>query len=238
MKRLSSSLVAPLTFVVAIGCAGSEPITFTGSGGEGGDAGTNGAAGAGPGGTNGAAGAAGTTAVAGSGGGGADGRGGMTGAAGTSGRGGATGGAGSSGRGGATGAGGRGGTTGTGGRGGTTGSAGTGAGANPDGGTATFTQVYSQVVSMYCFGSGCHNPPGGGRPDFSTKTSCYTYFKNQGQLYGGQDPQKSYIYSIMHGDPSASPPSPPYMPPDPNPKVSDAGLATVAAWIAGGAQNN
>jgi hypothetical protein len=94
------------------------------------------------------------------------------------------------------------------------------------------------VISSDCFGSGCHNPTGGGRPDFSSKASCYTYFKNQGQLYGGQDPQKSYIYSIMHGDPAASPPSPPYMPPDPNPKVSADGLAIVAAWIAGGALNN
>jgi hypothetical protein len=101
---------------------------------------------------------------------------------------------------------------------------------------ATFTDVYTSVISQYCFGSACHNPSGGNRPDFSTQTKTYTYFKNQGQLYPGQDPQKSYIYSVMHGNPSSN--TPPYMPPNPNPKVAPAALAIVAGWIADGATND
>jgi len=101
---------------------------------------------------------------------------------------------------------------------------------------ATFTDVYMKVFSQYCFGSGCHNPSGGNRPDFSTQAKAYAYFKNQGQLYPGQDPQKSYIYSIMHGNPSSS--TPPYMPPTPNPKVAPDALAIVAGWIADGASND
>jgi hypothetical protein len=103
---------------------------------------------------------------------------------------------------------------------------------------ATFTDVYTSVISQYCFGSGCHNPSGGNRPDFSTQAKTYTYFKNQGQLYARQDPQKSYIYSVMHGDPNSSPPTPAYMPPTPNPKVAPDALAIVAGWIADGASND
>ena len=102
----------------------------------------------------------------------------------------------------------------------------------------TFTEVYASVISKYCFGSGCHNPSGGNRPSFATQSGCYTYFKNQGQLYPGQDPINSYIYFIMHGDPTAAKPSPPYMPPAPNAHVSADDLAIVAAWIADGALNN
>ena len=81
-------------------------------------------------------------------------------------------------------------------------------------------------------------PAGSGRPSFASQASCYTYFKNQGQLYPGQAPTKSYIYFIMSGDPTASPPSPPYMPPTPNANVSASDLAIVAAWIADGALND
>ena len=107
-----------------------------------------------------------------------------------------------------------------------------------DGGVGTFTAVYAGVIARYCFGSGCHNPGGGGLPSFSTQASCYNYFKRQGQLYPGQDPTKSYIYFVMSGDPTASPPSPPYMPPTPNANVSASDLAIVAAWIADGALND
>jgi hypothetical protein len=103
---------------------------------------------------------------------------------------------------------------------------------------ATFTDVYTQVISQSCFGTGCHNPSNGQRPDFSMQAKTYTYFKNQGQLYPGQDPQKSYVYYVMHGNPSASPPTSPYMPPSPKPKVTPDLLAIVAGWIAGGALNN
>ena len=140
--------------------------------------------------------------------------------------------AGLSGTGGRLGAGGAGGRTATG------GATGTGGAIKSDGGVGTFTAVYADVISKYCFGSNCHNPGGGGRPSFSSQTSCYNYFKNQGQLYPGQDPTKSYIYFVMSGDPTASPPSPPYMPPTPNANVSASDLAIVAAWIADGALND
>jgi len=103
---------------------------------------------------------------------------------------------------------------------------------------ATFTDVYTEVISQYCFGAMCHNPGGGKRPNFSMQAGTYTYFKNQGQLYPGQDPQRSYLYYIMHGNPNVTPPTIPYMPPNPNPKVPPEELAIVAGWIAGGALNN
>jgi hypothetical protein len=98
--------------------------------------------------------------------------------------------------------------------------------------------VYADVISKYCFGSACHNPASAGRPSFATQATCYNYFKSQGQLYPGQTPSKSYIYFIMSGDPTATPPSPPYMPPAPNASVSASDLAIVAAWIAAGALND
>jgi hypothetical protein len=146
--------------------------------------------------------------------------------------------AGTEGRAGASGTGGRLGAGGAGGKTATGGATGSGGASKSDGGVGTFTAVYADVISKYCFGSGCHNPAGSGRPSFASQASCYTYFKNQGQLYPGQDPTKSYIYFIMSGDPTASPPSPPYMPPTPNANVSASDLAIVAAWIADGALNN
>ena len=136
-----------------------------------------------------------------------------------------------------------GGATGTGGAGGVTSSGGVkGTGGTVtitnDGGVGTFTAVYADVISKYCFGGGCHNPGGAGLPSFSTQASCYSYFQRQGQLYPRQDPTKSYIYFIMVGDPTASPPSPPYMPPTPSANVSASDLAIVAAWIADGALND
>ena len=144
----------------------------------------------------------------------------------------------SGGRTGNTGAGGRLGSGGAGGRAATGGSLGTGGAPVGDGGVGTFTAVYADVISKYCFGSACHNPPAVGNPNFSTQASCYNYFKSQGQLYPGQTPSKSYIYFIMSGDPTATPPSPPYMPPSPNANVSASDLAIVAAWIAAGALND
>jgi hypothetical protein len=133
---------------------------------------------------------------------------------------------------------GTGGTTATGGVTGTGGTPDAGSVIKSDGGVGTFTAVYADVISKYCFGGACHNPGGGGLPSFSTQASCYSYFKRQGQLYPGQDPTKSYIYFIMVGDPTASPPSPPYMPPSPSANVSTSDLAIVAAWIADGALND
>jgi hypothetical protein len=233
---------------LALGCAASEPIIGSSAGS--GDA-TGGDSGSGTPASGGSPGSGGANAT-----GGATGSGGVVASGGATGSGGSktasggatgTGGGVLPGSGGATASGGRAGSGGTGGRaasggaggraatGGAVGTGGTPAG---DGGVGTFTAVYADVISKYCFGSGCHNPAASGRPSFATQSGCYNYFKSQGQLYPGQTPSKSYIYFIMSGDPTATPPSPPYLPPAPNANVSASDLAIVAAWIAGGALNN
>jgi hypothetical protein len=234
-----------MTVVALLGCAASEPIDLPSSRGAGGSATGGGPSGTGGGATatGGALGTGGPTAT-----GGALGTGGATATGGVLGTGGVTATGGALGTGGATATGGRigtGGVTATGGKIGTggvkgTGGATTGAGGttSTDGGTVTFTEVYTEVIANNCFGSNCHNPGGGDRPSFSSQANCYNYFKNQGQLYPGQTASKSYLYFIMSGDPTATPPSPPYMPPTPNPNVSAADLALVAAWIASGALND
>jgi hypothetical protein len=235
--RVQIALAAAMGLAL-LGCAVSDPVDFPSSG----SGGAEGIVGSGSGGVTSTGGVPGTGGVLGTG--GASGTGGVTGTGGTvtssggalgTGRGGA---AGVGGRAGASGTGGRLGASGAGGKTATNGTTGTGGASKSDGGGGTFTAVYADVISKYCFGSGCHNPAGSGRPSFASQASCYTYFKNQGQLYPGQDPTKSYIYFIMSGDPTASPPSPPYMPPPPNANVSAADLAIVAAWIADGALND
>jgi hypothetical protein len=219
--RLQIALV-PLMGLALLGCAVSEPIDLpapgsAGAAGTGGATGTGGTI-AGSGGATGTGGAiAGNGGVLGAGRGGAPGTGGRAGSPGTGGR---------------LGAAGAGGTTATG------GATGAGGSISSDGGVGTFTAVYADVISRDCFGSSCHDPGGGDRPSFASQTGCYNYFKSQGQLYPGQDPSKSYIFFIMAGDPTASPPSPPFMPPTPNANVSASDLAIVAAWIADGALDN
>jgi hypothetical protein len=189
-KQIACVLAMALALV---GCAESVPIIdvqqdpggvsggSSGNGGATASGGSTGSGGTGSGGTG--SGGTSTGGITGAGGTVAPGTGG---APGTDGRGGATG---TGGRLGAAGAGGRaasGGGTGTG------GASGTG-GATSDGVVGTFTAVYADVISKYCFGSSCHNPGGGDRPSFASQASCYSYFKSQGQLYPGQTPSKSYI---------------------------------------------
>jgi hypothetical protein len=237
MTRRAPTSFVLMTVVAVLGCAVSEPIDLPSSSGSGGSA-----TGSGPSGTGGttatggALGTGGATAT-----GGTTATGGKLGTGGTSATGGKVGTGGTTATGGASATGGKlgtGGTSATGGKLGTGGTSGTGGTTSTDGGTVTFTEVYTQVIANNCFGSSCHNPGGGDRPSFSSQANCYNYFERQGQLYPGQAPSMSYIYFVMSGDPTASPPSPPYMPPTPNPNVSAADLALVAAWIAGGALNN
>jgi hypothetical protein len=243
--HIAWALVAALALV---GCAESAPITggqqdTGGSSGAGGTTGSGGVNASGAATGSGGSSTGGVTGSGGSGAGGVTGSGGVIGSGGVTGSGGtvapSSGGAtGSGGRGGSTGTGGRLGSGGAGGRAASGGATGTGGAIASDGGVGTFTAVYADVISKYCFGSSCHNPAAAGRPSFATQPGCYTYFKNQGQLYPGQTPSKSYIYFIMSGDPTATPASPPYMPPAPNANVSASDLAIVAAWIAAGALND
>ncbi len=231
MTLRSPAAFVLLVVLAGLGCAVSEPLDVPSAGASGADA-TSSAGGAGSGGNGGSPGVAGSPGTAGTVGAAGNTGGAGAGVGGVAGRGGSIGIAGNPSSAGTSG---RAGTTGTV---GTIGAAGTGGVSQADGGTVTFTEVYTQVISQNCFGSGCHNPAGGDRPSFASQTGCYTYFKNQGQLYPEQDPNNSYLYFIMHGDPTASPPSPPYMPPSPNPHVSADDLALVAAWIADGALND
>ncbi len=183
MTRRGPTSFALLTALAALGCAVSEPIDLpTSHGSAAGGSGTGG--GTATGGTIGTGGVTATGGTIGTGGvtatGGAIGTGGVTATGGTIGTGGAKATGGTIGTGGAKATGGKAGTGGVKGTGGTTGA---------DGGAVTFTEVYTQVIANNCFGSGCHNPASSGRPSFATQSICYTYFKNQGQLYRARRPR-------------------------------------------------
>ena len=150
------------------------------------------------------------------------GSGGLTGTGGFKGTGGVTG---SGGRGGSLGTGGtgaKGGTTGTGGltgSGGATGSGGTG-GAAP-----TFTQIYTQILVVYCAGSQCHDPGSQKGVAFSTQSGAYSSIKSL--VTPGNGANSSFYKTVNSGS----------MPPG-GPKLSAANLALIEAWINAGALNN
>ena len=136
-----------------------------------------------------------------------------------------------------------GGVNGTGGAGGVTGSGGVeGTGGTgtvtSDGGVGTFTAVYADVISKYCFGASCHNPGGAGLSQLLDTGELLHLLPAARAALPRAGPDE--VVHLLHhvGDPTASPPSPPYMPPTPNANVSAADLAIVAAWIADGALND
>jgi hypothetical protein len=234
--RISSPLRISMTFFVAAaiyGCAQSEPwdidilqpdaggqsggMTGSGTGGDssssGGIQGTGagGTGDVGSGGSNGNGGGIGTGGIT-------TGSGGFTGTGGTTGTGGR-------GTGGTTGTGGikgTGGVTGTGGvkgTGGTTGTGGTG-GAAP-----TFTQIYTQILVVYCAGSQCHDPGSASGVAFSTQSSAYTSVSKY--VTAGNGTGSSLYKTLSSG-----------AMPQGKPKLSAANLALVQAWIDAGALNN
>jgi hypothetical protein len=234
--RISSPLRISMTFFVAAaiyGCAQSEPwdidilqpdaggqsggMTGSGTGGDssssGGIQGTGagGTGDVGSGGSNGNGGGIGTGGIT-------TGSGGFTGTGGTTGTGGR-------GTGGTTGTGGikgTGGVTGTGGvkgTGGTTGTGGTG-GAAP-----TFTQIYTQILVVYCAGSQCHDPGSASGVAFSTQSSAYTSVSKY--VTAGNGAGSSLYKTLSSG-----------AMPQGKPKLSAANLALVQAWIDAGALNN
>jgi hypothetical protein len=237
-------MITTFAGVAAFGCAQSEPIDLSGgqagsgppssapsSGaagdtngpssttGEGGN--TTGTAGTtAEGGTTGAAGATGTTGAAGS---GSD----PTGVAGTSGVAGSTGaghgGSVATGRGGSTGAAGSTGVAGSTGHGGSTG---TPDGGTTDGGTtATFTQVYTTILSVYCTGSSCHNPGTKGNVNFASQAMAYSTLKSR--VVAGNSASSTLYTDVNTGKM-----------PDSKPKLSAANIALIKAWIDAGALNN
>ncbi len=215
LRGLHHPLLLGLSFAAALcaaGCATSDPLMppDPGSGGAQLSTGAAGSTGA-----TGTTGAAGTTGV-----GGKTGVGGTSGAAGTSGTGGPT----TGGASGAVGGPGLGGSTGTagtkGGAGiagiagiaGTIGTGGDGAGGQAGSGTAvyrctgstaTFTQVYNDILVKYCAGGGCHNPGKSGGVSFRTQSSAYAVFS---ALSMPGDVTGSDIYSTIAS-------YPPFMPP-------------------------
>jgi hypothetical protein len=246
--RISSPLRISMTFFVAAaiyGCAQSEPwdidilqpdaggqsggMTGSGTGGDssssGGIQGTGagGTGDVGSGGSNGNGGGIGTGGIT-TGSGGFTGTGGTTGTGGLRGTGGTTG-TGGRGTGGTTGTGGikgTGGVTGTGGvkgTGGTTGTGGTG-GAAP-----TFTQIYTQILVVYCAGSQCHDPGSASGVAFSTQSSAYTSVSKY--VTAGNGAGSSLYKTLSSG-----------AMPQGKPKLSAANLALVQAWIDAGALNN
>ena len=200
------------------GAVGAPSVAVGGSAG-----GSSGGAGAGlPSGAGGTTGAAGSTAPAGLGGtvgqvgaGGNQGAGmgGSAGRAGVAGRTGAT--VGAAGRGGAGGAPAAGGASGQSGKAGGSGS--------PDGSTApTFTEIYKNILLVYCSGSGCHDPGVSGGLGFATQASAFAALSHQVRPGDGVD---SDLYVTL--DTGVMPKG--------KPKLSAANIALIKDWIDAGA---
>lgn len=246
--RISPPLRISMTFVAAAalyGCAQSEPwdinilqpdgggqtggMTGSGTGGDSsstGGAQGNATGGAGDLGTGGSVGTGGDIGTGGT----------MIGTGGFTGTGGIKGTGGFKGTGGVIGTGGRGGTFGTGGssaRGGSTGTGGltgTGTGgAMGTGGTTgaapTFTQIYTQILVVYCAGSQCHDPGSQHNVAFATQSQAYSSVKS---LVTAGNAANSSFYKTVNGG---------SMPPG-GPKLSAANLQLIYDWINAGALNN
>jgi hypothetical protein len=194
------------------GAAGSGKVNITsGQAGDGTTIVTGGTGGGNVSGQAGAGGSGDSTGIAG--------RGGTTGSAG---RGGTTG---SAGRGGATGSAGRGGTTGSAGRGGTGGSS-IDAGTNPDGAAAaTFTEIYTTILTMYCAGASCHSPGAAAGISFASKSSAYDSVLPR--VVPGNGANSSFYKTVNSGSM-----------PRGAAKLSAANLARIKAWIDAGALDN
>ncbi len=239
-----SVAVLTITLFVIIGCAVSEPLDLkteagdsdgsqtttdgaaraTGgnrpsSQGSGGAAGGSGGIGSGgtSGGTSslGTAGTAGTLGRGASGGGSGQAGGGHGGVAGTAGGGGGHGGvAGTAGGGG-------GGVAGTAGRGGEGGGGHAGASAAP-----TFTEIYKNILLVYCGGSSCHDPGSQHGVGFSTQSGAYKSLISLAVIPG--DSQGSTLYTLVATGAM----------PDGRPMLSSDFIDEIGAWIDAGALNN
>jgi hypothetical protein len=252
MNLRSVRLLATLgsMVLVASGCAVSEPLdldtALAGTSGAGtGGGSTAGSSGGDPGST-GSGGMIGIGGVSGTGGGATGGAGSNTGTAGTSGIGGVggkigttgIGGAGNGGRGGSAsggfsgGGGGRAGAGGAGGRGGAGGGP-MGRGGSSNGGTQsngavapTFTEIYKNILIVYCGGSNCHNPGSPHGVGFSTQAGAYKSLVSVAIIPG--DSQGSTLYTnVATGAMPAG-----------KPMLSDTLVAQIGAWIDNGALDN
>lgn len=105
------------------------------------------------------------------------------------------------------------------GSGGVTGTGGAG-GAAP-----TFTQIYNQILIVYCAGSNCHDPGSQKGVGFSTQAGAYSSVMSL--VTPGNGAGSSFYMTVNGGS----------MPPG-GPKLSAANLALISAWIDAGALNN
>ncbi|HVZ88243.1 MAG TPA: cytochrome c [Polyangia bacterium] len=193
----------PFDLPVRVPDAGGSGGTISGTGGDssgsGGFTGSGGTPGTGGSASGGAVGTGGATS--------SGGRGGAIGTGGASGKGGTTGSGGSIGSGGAVGSGG---ATSTGGAGGT---------------APTFTEIYTQILTVHCAGTSCHDPGSQKGVGFSTQSAAYSSV--QKLVTPGNGAGSSFYKTVNGGS----------MPPG-GPKLSVADLALIKAWIDAGALNN
>jgi hypothetical protein len=230
MSSVSYGSIAVLATTI-IGCAVSEPLDLKADfGNSDGSQATNDGPATATGGnrpsSQGSGGAAGASGGIGAGGasGGAGSLGGTPGTAGNLGRGasgGASGQAGA-GQGGIAGtAGGHSGIAGTAGRGGEGGGGHAGASAAP-----TFTEIYKDILSVYCGGSSCHYPGSQHGVGFSTQSGAYKSLVSVAVIPG--DSQGSTLYTLVATG----------VMPDGRPMLSSDFIDEIGAWIDAGALNN
>ncbi len=217
-------------------------VSATGAGGTQvtGAAGTGSVGAGGTGGSNGLGGGFGTTGLGGGfGAGGTTGLGGGFGAGGTTGLGGRFGAGGSGGSnglggrfggGGSTGLAGSGGSVAGGGRGGTSSTRGGGAGGTSSGNggagaAATFTTIYSTILTAHCSGGSCHTPGSAGGVSFSSKSNAYSAVSSR--VTPGNGANSGFYNTVNSG-----------AMPRGAPKLSAADLASIKGWIDAGALNN
>jgi hypothetical protein len=104
------------------------------------------------------------------------------------------------------------------------GTGGTGIGGN--GATApTFTTIYSEILVVHCAGSNCHKPGTQGGISFATQASAYSAISHQ--VIPGDGADSDFYVTVDTG-----------VMPKGGPKLSAANLASIKAWIDGGALNN
>ena len=138
------------------------------------------------------------------------------------GRGGTIGTGGATGKGGAVGTGG---FTGTGGVMGSGGTTGTGGASGTGGSAPTFTEIYNQILTVYCAGGSCHDPGSQSGVSFSTQSGGYS---SVSRLVTPGNGAGSSLYKTLSS--GAMPLG--------QAKLSSANLALVEAWINAGALNN
>ncbi|HLK91037.1 MAG TPA: hypothetical protein VKZ18_14150, partial [Polyangia bacterium] len=102
-----------------------------------------------------------------------------------------------------------------------TGTGGAGGAAAP-----TFTEIYTQTLSVYCSGNACHNPGSQHNVAFSTQANAYNSIKSL--VTPGNGAGSSFYRTVNGGG----------MPPPGSTKPPAANIAAIKAWIDAGALNN